>query len=153
MTLMRWNPVREMAAMQSALDRLFDENWRNARSDSNALALDVHENTTHYTVTTAMPGVKAEDVKVSLHEDVLTITGEIQRPETEQKEDERVLVRERMYGTFTRSLRLPQPVKADSIEANFENGVLTLTLPKREEAQPRQIPVKVGGNGGKQNNG
>jgi HSP20 family protein len=149
MTLMRWNPVREMAVVQSALDRLFEENWRGARSDGNALALDVHENANSYTVTTTLPGVKADDVKVSLHDDVLTITGEIRQPET-RKEDERVLLRERTYGTFTRSIRLPQPINAEQIEATFENGVLNLTLPKREEAQPRQIQVKVGS---KQNNG
>lgn len=149
MTLMRWNPVREMAVVQSALDRLFEENWRGARSDGNALALDVHDNANSYTVTTTLPGVKADDVKVSLHDDVLTITGEIRQPET-RKEDERVLLRERTYGTFTRSFRLPQPINAEQIEATFENGVLNLTLPKREEAQPRQIQVKVGS---KQNNG
>ena len=151
-TIIRWNPLREMAAMQNAMDRLFDETWRNWPSQygdvtgANALALDVHEDDNAYTVTTALPGVQAENVNVKLHNDLLTIEGEIPQHEVENV---RSLMQERVYGRFSRTIRLPQPVNRDAVEANFDNGILTLTLPKAEEAQPRQIPVKVQGNGKK----
>jgi HSP20 family protein len=146
--IIRWNPLREMAAMQNAMDRLFDETWRSWPSQygemtgGNALALDVHENDNNYVVTTALPGVQAENVNVKLHNDLLTIEGEIPQHEVENA---RSLMQERVYGRFSRTLRLPQPVNRDAVEANFENGILTLTLPKSEQAQPRQIPVKANG--------
>lgn len=151
--IIRWNPLREMAAMQNAMDRLFDETWRNwpsyfgeTATGANTLALDVHENDNQYIVTTTLPGVQAENVNVKLHNDLLTIEGEIPQHTVENA---RSLLQERVYGRFSRTLRLPQPVNRDAVEANFENGVLTLTLTKAEEAQPRQIPVKVQGNGQK----
>lgn len=145
--IIRWNPLREMAAMQNAMDRLFDETWRTwqpvyGETGANALALDVHENDNAYIVTTALPGVQAENVNVKLHNDLLTIEGEIPQHEVENAHS---LMQERVYGRFSRTLRLPQPVNRDAVEANFENGILTLTLPKSEEAQPRQIEVKTNG--------
>ncbi len=146
--IVRWNPVREMDAMQNAMDRLFDETWRNwqpfysAESGANALALDVHENDNSYVVTTALPGVQPENVNIKLHNDLLTIEGEIPQQTTENA---RSLMQERFYGRFSRTIRLPQPVNRDAVEAVFENGVLTLTLPKSPEAQPKTIPVKVNG--------
>ena|SRR5450432_3822579 len=138
-TVVRWNPVREMAAMQGALERLFDENWRGS-ADASALALDVHESDTAYVVSATLPGVNADAVNISLHDGVLTISGEI--PQVTQ-ENSRALVLERAYGKFQRSIRLPLPVNANAIEATIENGVLALTLPKTPEAQPRVIPVKT----------
>jgi len=144
-TLVRWNPVREMTAMQNVLDRMFDETWRGTRPTfaGNALPLDVHEDATGYTVVTALPGLTADQINVSFQDGVLTITGETAHPEV--KEDTRVLVQERSYGRFSRSVTLPQAVNADAVEASFENGVLTLTLPKAPEAQPRQIQIKSNG--------
>jgi HSP20 family protein len=148
----RWNPLREMAAMQNALDRIFDDTWRGwqpvfgeGRNALNNLSLDVQENDGEYTVTTELPGVKAENIDVRLQNDMLTIEGEI--PErTIEKEGTRWLMKERYYGRFSRTIRLPQPVKREKVDAHFENGVLTLTLPKAEEAQPKLIPVKTNGN-------
>ena len=141
-TVVRWNPVREMAAMQNALDQLFENNWRGTHNsaDIGALALDVHETDQNYTVSAAVPGVSADAVNISFHDSVLTISGEI--PQATQ-ENARALMLERGYGKFQRSIRLPQPVDTSAVEANIENGVLTLTLPKTPEAQPRQIPVKT----------
>ncbi|NWF70890.1 MAG: Hsp20/alpha crystallin family protein [Chloroflexi bacterium] len=141
MSIVRWNPIREMLAMQSALDRMFDDTRRGLGEAGSALALDVHEDDKVFTVVTSLPGVKPENINVSLHEDVLTITGEIP---AQTRENARTLMQERVYGKFTRSLRLPQAVNSGAVEAVFDNGVLTLTLPKTEEAQPKQIPVKVG---------
>ena len=141
-TIVRWNPIREMAAMQGALDRLFDETWRGVRSaDSGSLALDVHETDNAYLVSAALPGVNADAVSINLLDGVLTISGEV---EQHTPENSRALMLERGYGKFQRSIRLPQSVDAGAVEARMENGVLTLTLPKTPEAQPRTIQVKTG---------
>ncbi len=141
-TVIRWNPIREMTTMQGALDRLFDETWRNARgtAENGTLPLDVHETDNAYVVSATLPGVSADAVNISLHDGVLTISGETQQ---ETHENSRALLLERTYGKLQRSIRLPQPVVQDSIEALIENGVLTLTLPKTPEAQPRMIPVRT----------
>lgn len=146
-TLIRWNPVREMAAMQSAMDRLFDETWRGARPTiaGNAMALDVYETDAAYTVHTAIPGVHPDQISISYQDDVLTISGEVEQPKFDEGENHRVLVFERSYGKFSRSIRLAQAIDADKVEANYENGVLMLTLPKAPAAQPRLIPVKSNG--------
>jgi|FLYN01.1.fsa_nt_gi HSP20 family protein len=151
--LTRWNPLRELAAMQNALDRMFDESWRGWQGEdiaggARALALDVHEDDNSYVVTTALPGVKAENINIRLQNDYLTIEGEIPEQTTE-KQGARSIMRERSYGRFTRTIRLPQPVNRDAVEATYEDGILKLTLPKAEEAQPRQIQVKAGSQGGK----
>ena len=154
----RWNPYREMASMQQALDRMFDDTWRGWSGMDEGmmngnLALDVNEDDNSYTVMTALPGVDPEHINVRVHNDLLTIEGEI--PEHEVKDDgERSLLKERYYGRYSRSIRLPQPIDRDHVEASYDNGVLTLKLPKSPEAQPKQISVKAnkqlsGGNGNK----
>lgn len=146
-TIIRWNPIREMAGVQGAFDRFFDEAWRSYRNidTSLALPLDVHETETAYHVVAALPGVPSDSINVSLHDDVLTITGEL--PQPTYPENARALLLERTYGKFSRSVRLPEQVVADQIEATLDNGVLTLSLPKSPEAQPKTIPVRVGTNG------
>jgi len=141
--LTRWNPVREMAAMQSALDRLFENSLRGWQGDDvrGMLALDMDETDDAYTVRTALPGVKPENVNVQIQNDMLTIDGEIPEQTTEQK-NARSVMRERYYGRFSRTIRLPQPVNRDKVEAVLENGILTLTLPKTPEAQPHTIQIK-----------
>ncbi|MDX1993553.1 MAG: Hsp20/alpha crystallin family protein [bacterium] len=144
-TIVRWNPIREMAAMQNMIDRMFDDTWRNVRPTlaGNALALDVHETANAYTVTTALPGLNAEQINVHFQDGVLTISGELNAPEP--AENTRVLLQERVYGRFSRSVTLPMAVNVEGVEATFENGILTLTLPKAPEAQPRTIPVRTNG--------
>jgi HSP20 family protein len=151
-SIVRWNPFREMAAMQNAMDRLFNEQWRALRpmwEDANVgafgLPLDVHEDDKSYTVTTELPGVSSEHINVKFHDGALVIEAELPE-QTVQKEGSRVLLQERRYGKFSRSVRLPQQINANAVEATFADGVLTLTLPKSEEAQPRLIPVKTGKN-------
>ena len=141
-TVIRWNPIREMAAMQSAMDRLFDETWRSTSNLASALPLDIIESAEHYTVVTELPGLDAEQINVSMHDGVLTISGEVHRPEL--PENHRVLLQERTYGKFSRSVNLPQPVNTDEIEAEYTDGILRLSLPKSAEAKPRTIPVKSG---------
>ncbi len=107
------------------------------------LALDVEENEERYIVRADLPGVSLEDISVNIHDDLLTISAE----STSESNDEskRVLVRERRVGKFSRSLRFPIPVNGDNVEASFENGVLSVAVPKAEDAKPRQIPVRVSG--------
>jgi HSP20 family protein len=145
-TIVRWNPFREMAAMQSAMDRLFDETWRGFRPTAagNSLALDVFETDQAYILFTALPGINPQDIHVSMEDDVLTISGEVPQPAFDEKENARTLMLERSYGKFTRSVRVGMPVDSEKIEAAYENGVLKLTLPKTPQAQPKVIPVRVG---------
>ncbi len=107
------------------------------------LALDVEENEERYIVRADLPGVSLEDISVNIHDDLLTISAET----TSESNDEsrRVLIRERRVGKFSRSLRFPIPVNGDAVEAGFENGVLSVAVPKAEDAKPRQIPVTVSG--------
>lgn len=138
--IQRWNPFREMLEMRSAFDRMWDDSWQGMFKGGD-LAIDVDENDNHYVVTAELPGVQAENVNVRFHDGMLTIDAEIPETTTERNGDSRSLIRERRYGRMTRSVRLPQVINAESAEASFENGVLTLTLPKSPEAQPKLIPI------------
>lgn len=142
-TIVRWSPVRDFSQMQRAMDRMFDENWRNAqiRSAGN-LPVDVYETDTAYTVVASLPGVKADALNIAMHEGVLTITGEFMQ--VALPEGAQALVVERGTGKFSRSLRLPEVVEVAQIEAVLHDGVLTLALPKSADAQPRLIPVRQG---------
>ena len=142
-TFIRWIPIREMAAMQSAMDSRFENEWRYAQPVFNgqSLALEVYETDMDYTVVAVLPGLNADDINISLHDGGLTISAEMAEPEVNA--NTRVLLQERAFGTFSRSINLPQPVVYDGVEATYENGVLTLTLPKTPEAQPHQISVRV----------
>lgn len=140
--IIRWNPVRELAAMQSAMDRIFEDTWRDMRVNTNGLSLsvDVHENENAYTIVADLPGVKSDDIHVTLHDGVLTISAETKREQT--REGQRTLIQERSYGQITRRFSLPQAVDTENVNADYTDGVLTLTLPKTPDAQPRQIPIK-----------
>lgn len=107
------------------------------------LALDVEENEERYIVHADLPGVSLEDISVNIHDDLLTISAESASESND--ESKRVLVRERRVGKFSRSLRFPILVNGDNVEASFENGVLSVAVPKAEDAKPRQIPVRVSG--------
>lgn len=135
--IVRWNPYREMAALERALDNGNGHNdgrvWRPA--------LDVIENDDAYVVRAALPGFKAEDIDVKVEDDLLTLTA--QHAEEREEEGENYLLRERAEGVFRRAVRLPEGVNADETNAEVADGILTLTLPKREEYKPRQIEVKV----------
>lgn len=108
---------------------------------ASGLALDVDENDDAYTVTTNLPGVNLDDISVNIHDNVLTVSAEVNA--TDYDENTRVLVRERRTGKFSRNLRFPMAVDGNAIEASFDNGVLSIAVPKAEEAKPRQILVKV----------
>ena len=103
------------------------------------LPLDISESENEFVVKVSLPGIRPEDVQIMVHGDMLTIRGEIKAEE--EKKDEHFHLRERRYGQFQRTVRLSAPIRSDQAQANFENGVLTLTLPKAEEAKPKQIKI------------
>jgi len=143
MKVVRWNPGISMRWMNE-FDRYVDRqlarpSWA-AGSEKN-LAVDVAENDESYVVKASVPGINPEDVEITFEDEVLTIKGEISNES--EKEEENFHIRERWYGSFGRSLRFPANVDAEAIEATYENGILTLDVPKVEEEQPKRIEVKV----------
>lgn len=143
--LMRWEPFRELVSLREAMDRLFEESfvrpWGALTRWAEGPAVDMYETDDAVVVKAALPGVKPEDVEISVTGDTLTLRGEVKREEKVREEN--YVRRERYYGSFCRSLLLPTRVVADDAEAVFENGVLTLTLPKAQEVKPKTIKVKA----------
>ena len=143
--LVRWNPYREMNHMRRMMDRVYDENlaqrWNDAERAASPLALDVKESDDAYIVKATLPGIDPQDVEITYNNKMLTIQGELKGEE--EQEGERYHMRERYSGKFYRQLRLPIVVNDEAIEAKYEHGVLTLTLPKSEEVKPRKIVVQA----------
>jgi HSP20 family protein len=143
----RFDPFGEMVTLRQAMDRLFEDSFvsplglRAFNGDAAGPALDVHQNADEIVVTAALPGVKPEDVDITITGQTLSIRGELKADE--KVERDQYLYRERRFGTFNRQLQLPVRVQGDGATATFENGLLTLTIPKAEEVKPRQIQVKA----------
>jgi len=143
--LTRWDPFQEMLNLRRTVDRLFDNaspdrEW--GQSPMWGLAVDVVENKDDFIVKASVPGIHLDDLDISYADDTLTIKGDI-KSDNEVKEDQYHL-RERRFGSFIRSISLPTKVKGDAIEASYQNGVVTLRLPKAEEVKPKRIAIKVG---------
>jgi HSP20 family protein len=145
--LVRWDPVRDMMSLREAMDRLFEDSFVHPRGvlapveGAATLALDVFESDDDVTVRASIPGVNPDDIDISVTGDVLTIKGETSEEREEKQGNYRL--RERRYGAFERSVNLPAPVNTDKAEAEFKNGVLTLTLPKVEEVKPKSIKIRA----------
>jgi HSP20 family protein len=143
--LTRWEPMREMMTLREAMDRLFDDAFTrpiNLRDGGwSAPAVDMYQTDDEVVVRAALPGFKADEVQINVTGDVLTLRGEVRQQE-EQKE-RAWHIREQRWGSFERSLTLPTDVKADQAAADFENGILTITLPKAEEVKPKTISVNA----------
>lgn len=151
-TLSRWNPFREMMELRDEMDRIFENNFGSPRlrrqvRTSWGPALDLIESNDDFIVHVSVPGIDPDALDVTLVDNVLTIKGE---RTYEEPEDEEVFhLRELSYGTFSRSITLPVSVDADSVEANYEHGILTLHVPKAEEMKPKRIQVTGQGEGQK----
>ena len=153
--LARWDPYSDTMSLREAMDQLFQNAligfgpWQSSGAQQRATAfpIDLTENDDNFVVKASLPGMDPNDLEVMVQDNVLTIQGEMKSEE--EKKDERYHVRERRYGTFARSIALPSSVDAGKVQAEYENGVLRLTLPKTEEAKPRRIQIK-GGEHGKQ---
>jgi HSP20 family protein len=150
MALIRWSPRREvwdpfasLAEIQNEMNRILDTSLRRQGGFEAVFspALDLVVEKDNVVVKADLPGLTKEDVTVTLQDNYLTIRGE-KKHESEKKEANYFLS-ERVYGSFTRSIELPLAVDAQKIDARFKDGVLTVTLPKTEEAKPKQIEVKV----------
>lgn len=147
MSIIRWEPFRELISLREAMDRLFEESFVRPRRgwlaplEEEVLAIDIYETDDDVVVKTAVPGVKPEDIDITITGDTLTIKGETKAEEEIKREN--YIRQERRYGAFTRSVSLPSGLESDKAEANFENGLLTLTIPKAEEVKSRTIKVKA----------
>lgn len=143
--LTRWEPVREMMTLREAMDRLFDDAFTrpiNLRDGGwSAPAVDMYQTDDEVVVKVALPGFKSNEVQINVTGDVLTLRGELKREE--EKQEKAWHIREHRWGSFERSIALPTEVKADKANADFENGVLTISLPKADEVKPKTITVKA----------
>ncbi len=145
--IIRWEPVREMRRLQNMFDRMVNDSFLSRTSAEDVCEcyapVDVYETDNEILVEAVMPGVKVDNIQISITGDILRIRGEMSSEQGEAKEDARYLLRERQYGSYSRSLRLPMEVNAKNASAEMENGILKLTLPKAEEVKPKTIPIKA----------
>lgn len=151
MAIVRWNPSRELLNVEREFNRFFNSIGnrfflKDSDNDEYENAVwtpltDISETDDNYLLKVDLPGIKKEDVKISFNDGKLTISGE-RKQETEEKDSKYHRV-ERSYGKYFRSFSLPQKIKEDKIDAEFKDGQLKITVPKAEEAKPREIEVKV----------
>jgi HSP20 family protein len=141
----RWEPERQYLTLREAMNRLFEDSFvgavrqGNGHADEMRLPIEAYETDHEIVVRAAVPGAKPEDVEITVEGDTLTLRGELPQPTANVN----YVVAERPWGRFSRILQLNVPVQADKAEAVFENGLLTLTLPKAESVRPKLIPVKA----------
>ena len=152
--LTRWEPASEFMTLRDAMDRLFDDAFtrpfsvvRNGGATWSSLPIDMYQTNDDVVVKAAVPGFRPDQVQINVTGDVLTIRGEVSYEEentsSSQREDRAWHIREHRLGSFERSIALPVPVVSDKATAEFENGILLITLPKAEEVKPRTITIKA----------
>lgn len=144
--LTRWEPARELMSLREAMDRLFDDSFTRPLSvrdgwSMSTPAIDMYQTDNEVVVRASIPGIKANEVQINITGDVLTLKGEVNQDE--ERKDRAWHIREQRFGSFERSVALPTAVKTDMAEAVFENGILTITLPKADEVKPRTINIKA----------
>src|SRR5579859_2697862 len=147
--LTRFEPFREFATLQDRINRVFRDSYSSGASQDDSLttssfapAVDVYEDEHKVSLKIEVPGIDEKDIDVRIENNTLTVQGE-RKIEKEEKEENYRRV-ERQYGSFTRTFTLPQTVDTEHVSANYEKGVLKITLPKKAEAKPKQIKVNVG---------
>ena len=141
-----WPNFGRLTDLRDEIDRLFEAPLAGLASHSGLLsgwspALDLHEDKDNFYVRAELPGMKKEDIDLSLHDGSLSISGE--RKQESHSEDKEVYRAERFFGRFQRTVVLPAPVAVDKVKAEYKDGVLKVTLPKTEEAKPKRIDVNV----------
>ncbi len=152
MALVRWAPERELDRFRREIDKIFEDFFTRGRFPtlfgrireeefSTFPALDVYDDKDNVMVKAEVPGLKKDDIEIQIKGRDLVIKGE--RDKEEEVKDENYYYAERVYGAFSRVVRLPVDVKADQVKAKFKNGVLEIVLPKVEEAKPKEIKVEV----------
>jgi HSP20 family protein len=138
-----WSPFDQLTSIRDEINRLFEAPAANGGADvfnTWAPALDLYEDKDNLVLRAELPGLKKEDIDISVHENVVSVSGE--RKNEKKYEASQTSREERFFGRFTRSLKLPKQVDASRVKAAYKDGVLTVTLPKAEEAKPRQIEIK-----------
>ena len=144
MVMQRWDPFRDLRQMDETMNRL----WRgfggvSAGTEDWNISLDVVQRGDEVTVKASIPGVKPDTIDLAIEDNILTIRAE-RKPDFEDEQSV-YLVRERPVGSFYRALRLPETIDANKVQSTYENGVLTITLPKAEEKKKKQIKIQVTG--------
>jgi HSP20 family protein len=137
-TLTRWDPFTELGELRSRFDRPFDE-WLHGRERALTPAIDVVREDGHLVVRADLPGIKPEEVKIEVEDDILTISGE--HMESKEEKDENYLRRERRYGSFSRSMTLPVGINAKQIKAKTHDGVVEVTIPLPDEAKKETVKI------------
>jgi HSP20 family protein len=140
----RWEPVREMMTLREAMDRLFDDAFTRPLSMSGVStmpAIDLYQTNDEVVVKASLPGLKTEDVQITVTEDILTLRGEFKQEDVQSEATYHI--REQRFGSFERSIMLPTDVQTEKAKADFENGILTITLPKADEVKPKSITIKT----------
>jgi HSP20 family protein len=146
MALVRWDPMRELDSLQGELNRAFD-GFFGARGNDVGVrrwipAMDLVESDDHLVLRADLPGMTEDDIDIEIKDNVLTVSGE--RKAEEETREEGFHRIERAYGSFSRSLTLPEGVKAEDVTANFDNGVLEVRIPKPEERKPQRVQIGKG---------
>ena len=149
MSIMRWQPFSELMSLRQAMERLFEDSFvtpsriLSTFGSGTATPIDMYHTANDVVVRAALPRVKPGEVDITITGDTLTIKGETKAEKEIKRED--YLYQEHRYGTFSRSVTLLSGLNIDKAEASFDNGILTLTIPKSEETKPKQIKVKAKG--------
>jgi HSP20 family protein len=145
-TITRWHPYGGLTTFQEQMNRLLEDSFRGRTDESNmttwAPAVDIYETENELVLKADLPDIDEKNLDIRVENNMLTIRGERQF-EKKVSEDNYLRV-ERAYGSFSRSFALPNTVNAEAIQADYRNGVLTVTMPKRAEAKPKQIKIGVG---------
>jgi HSP20 family protein len=149
MTVVRWEPLRELGSLQNEMNRLFDTVFDTPRPGANAgamrrwmPAMDLVESGDHFVLRADLPGMSEEDIKIEVEDGTLTVSGE--RKAVHETNEEGYYRVERAFGSFSRSLTLPKGVNAEAVSASFDRGVLEVRIPKPEERKPRRIEIGAG---------
>jgi HSP20 family protein len=147
MTIVRWEPMRELSSLQGEMNRLFNTVFDTPQASGGMRrwvpAMDMVETPDHFVLRADLPGLGEEDVKIEVEDNVLTVAGE--RKAEHESREQGFYRMERAFGSFSRSLTLPKGVNADAVQASFDRGVLEVHIPKPEQAKPRRISIAVGG--------
>lgn len=146
MTIVRWEPLRELNSLQNEMNRLFNTVFDTPAATGGARrwvpAMDLVETENDFVLRADLPGMTHDDVKIEVEENLLTVSGE--RKAEHEAREEGFYRLERSFGTFSRQLTLPKGVEAEAVSASFTNGVLEVRIPKPEQRKPRRIEIAVG---------
>ena len=148
MTIVKWDPFRNVAALQDRINRIFDESFSRTGDIDDDISMsawkplvDIYQTDEAIILKAELPGIKKEDVSVEIKDNVLTLKGE--RIEDKEVKEESYFRKERCFGTFSRAFNLQHRVQPDKIKARFKDGILEVEIPKPEEEKPKQITVNI----------